>query len=331
MQIVTRSKPLIDVMLVLASEMARLDQYVATKVFPVLRVGKKDGHIPKILARRRVETVKRHKDGTFNRVETKLDEDTYSCEEAGLEERVSDEDRTLYRDSFDAELVAARAAVNSLLIARDNSLASTLFSTTTFGAGYNTAAVATWDNASGVPLKDVSLAQDKVAQRIGLWPNKLLIGRGLWTKLSQNAQIIDKVKAFASYAGSVQLEGRIPLTLLATAFNVEEVIVGMGVKDTANEGATESLSDIWTNTYALPFYTSPNLEANPGDVALGRTFVWDQVLSEAEAQGIEADQLMAWLVDMYREESTTADIVRAREYVTMKMLNKGAAHLITGC
>lgn len=329
----TTSAVLDDVGIALAQEQRLLDRFVAHRVFPFFRVSTKKGDMPRLLARRRVQTVKRHKDGTFNRVETSADQVSYSCENAGLEERLPDQDRVHFGSVFDAEFQVALGIARDVLRARDIALAAALFTTGTFGSGYNTAATGTWGGGSSDPILDVELAKDKIRQRIGMFPNKALMSAGLWTKASYDPKILAQVKTLRSYAGDLTANrGRIPLQVLADVFGLDEIIVGEEIKDTAAEGQTSSLSDIWASTFFLPFYSTPTPEAM-GDITLGRTFSWDPYLEQVASASEESESHpeLALLVDKYREDKTTADIIRAQEHIDMKLLYKDAGHLVTGC
>lgn len=333
MQDGTTSAVLGDVGITLAQEKRLTDRFVAHRVFPAFGVKTKKGDMPRLLARRRVQDVLRHKDGSFNRVESASDQVSYACQPAGLEERLPDQDRVHFANAFDAEYQVALGLTRDLLRGRDVSLAATLFTTGTFGSGYNAAGAAAWGSSSGSnPIKDVEVAKDEVRKKIGVRPNRMLIGAGLWTKASYDPQILAQVKSLRAYAGDIMASnGQIALPALAAAFQVDEIIVGEEVKDTSVEGATSSLSDIWASTYALLYYSTPTPEVM-SDITLGRMFSWNPYLDQAGegSDSVEIDPAMAFVVDKYRENKTTADIIRVQEYNQFKLLNKDAGYLLTG-
>jgi hypothetical protein len=329
----TQAEPLIDIGLALAQESSLLDRFVAHRVFPTAVVGEEHGRIPRWMRRSRVETVKRNKDGTFNRLQSAVEDESYRCEEAGLEEALPDRDRRHFASAFDSEMRISRQLASNLLLSRDDALANVLFSTDTFGAGFNTGATGAWGHATASnPIRDVELAKDQVRKRIGVYPNRLLIGAGLWTKASLDPKILDQVKVLRAYAGDTMASrGRIALDALALAFGVDEVIVGAAVKDSAKEGQGYSGADVWADDFALLFYGPQSISEE--DLALGRTFVWDDGLQGSDlsdATSIESDALHSFRVEKYREERVTSDIIRVRDYIDMKMLLKESAHLITG-
>jgi hypothetical protein len=165
-----------------------------------------------------------------------------------------------------------------------------------------------------------------------MFANQAVIGAGAWTKLSYDPQVLAQVKTLRAYAGDMAAnQGRIPLEVLATVFGLEKLLVGSAVKDTSVEGQTSTLSDIWDPTYMLFFYGKVN--PKPFDVSLGRTFLWDPYLSQP-SPGVEeqtVDALRGFVVDKYPEAKTKSDIVRVEESLEMKLLNKDAGYLLTGC
>lgn len=332
MQDGTTSPVLGDVGIALAQERRLLDRFIAHRIFPAFPVATKKGDMPRMLKRGRVQSVKRNKDGSFNRVESATDEISYSCEEAGLEELLPDKDRVHFATAFDAEYQVSLGLARDLLRARDVALAAALFTTGTFGSGYNTAAIGTWGAASGSnPIKDVELAKEQVRSRIGIFPNRMVIGAGLWAKLSYDPVIISHVKTLRAYAGDKDAaKSRIALNVLADVLGLEEIIVGEEVKDTSVEGQTSSNSDIWAATFALLFYSTKTPEM--GDITLGRTITWNPYLEQSTSgsDSSELDAELMFIADKYRENKTKGDVLRVEESNQMKLLYKDSGHLITG-
>jgi hypothetical protein len=309
-----------------------LDGFVAHRVFPNFSVGVSTAPIPKILARRRAERLWRAKHGEFPRNPISVDAgSTFDCKEAGFEEAMDAKDIEALGGIAQAEMIATTKAVQTLLRAKDNVLATLLMTTGTFGAGFNTAGAAAWDNSAGKPIDDVVKASELIRKRIGRRPNKLLISGGAYSKLMQNVQVQTQIKAVMGYTDKMGgISALINPVTLAAAFGLEEVIIGEDVKNTADEGQTESLTSTWSDTNALVFYAP----RNPTDLvspALGRTFVWEQ--GEKAAAGAVAvpvnDTLRGMQVEVY-DTTSKLHVVRPTQFLDMLLLNKDAGHLVTG-
>jgi hypothetical protein len=305
-----------------------LDGFVAHRIFPNFVVGVSTAPIPKILARRTVMRLYRAKHGEFPSNPIGVDAGTtFTCKEAGFEEKLDAFDIEALGGMNTAEEIAAQKAVQTLLRAKDAVLAALLFTTGTFGSGYNTAGAAAWDNANGKPINDVVAAGELVRKRIGRRPNKLLISGGAYSKLLLNAQIQSQVRVVLGYTDKEKgLAALITPQILAAAFGVEEVIVAEDVKSSADEGQTEVLASTWADTYALPFYSSTSL-VSPG---LGRTFIWDNKNNAAQAPTVSKyNPMLGMAVESY-DTTSKLHVIRPVQCLDMLLLNKDAGHLITG-
>jgi len=73
-------------------------------------------------------------------------------------------------------------------------------------------------------------------------------------------------------------------------------------------------------------------QGNGDEQALGHTLVCSKGLDKSAlsaASDVQADMTLAFNVEMYREEQTTADIIRVREQLAQKVTNVDAGCLVT--
>ena len=320
-----------DIALAVQQEMTGAGAYVATKIFPIFPVSVSTAPIPRIMPRRRVERLFRPKGGRYPRsaltVETA---GTFNCEFAGFEETLDAKDIELYGGEDIAMAVTAQKAAQTVLINRDAALAASIFNTTTFDGGYNTAGAAAWNNAIGKPIDDVLAAAGKVRQRIGIRANTLLISGTAYEHLCVNVQIQSQVRGILGYTDKQGgIAALINLEVLAAAFSLKQVIVADGIKNTADEGLTAVLADIWDSTKALVCYVpEADDRMSPG---LGRTFLWDADMSDVVTSGVASQSTLQGLhVEYYDDPSTEERVVRAKQCIDMLLLNKDAGHLVTG-
>lgn len=326
----TSFTPRPDLAVAVMQEDALVDAFVAHRIFPNFPVGVSTAPIPKILARRNVMRLYRAKHGEFPRNPIAVDAGgTYVCKEAGFEEALDAQDIEALGGMNRAEQIATTKAVQTLLRAKDATLAATLMTTGTFGSGYNTAGAAAWDNASGKPINDVVAAGEKVRQRIGRRANTVVISGGAYAKLLINAQIQSQVRAVLGYTDKGNgISALVNADLLAAAFGVKQVIVAEDVKNSADEGQTETLASTWGDTNALVCYVpeSPSDLVSP---CLGHTFIWEQGLDHGDMQIDAADAMRGMQVEVYDTQSKL-HVIRPVQNLDMLLLNKDAGHLITG-
>jgi len=320
-----------DLAIATMQEDALLTGFVAHEVFPTFPVGVSTAPIPKILARRNVQRLWRPKHGEFPRSPISVDAgSTFDCREAGFEEALDAKDIEALGGLANAEMIATSKAVQTLLRAKDNVLATLLMTTSTFGSGFNTAGAAAWDNASGKPIDDLLKAGELVRKRIGRRPNTVLISGGAYSKCMYNAQIVAQLKAILGYTDKGAINGLLSPQLLAAAFGVETVIVAEDVKTTADEGQTEVLASTWDDTKALIFYR-PKSNTDLISPCLGRTFVWEPGLTanQGAAPVATSDAMRGMQVEVY-DTTSKLHVVRPVQNLDMLLLNKDAGHLITG-
>jgi len=300
--------------------LADRQNFIGIKAAPVIEVGKASGTFGRIpieqLLQRR-ET-RRAPGGGYSRGSWTFEPDSYACQEHGAEEPVDDRDEAMYRDYFDAELIAAQRALDAVLREQEIRLATMLFNATTWtGAGLTTAVTLEWDandTAAAIPIHDVEGAVRKVWDATGLWPNALIINRNVFRNLRNLDQIVDRIEA--SGAGQAAKPGDITPQILARVFDLDYVLIGGGAYNSAKEGQTAVVSKIWSDEYAMVARVATT--SDPKEPCVARIFHWAEDGSE-----------IGGTIETYREEQTRSDIVRARNDCDEKVMYVECAHLLS--
>jgi hypothetical protein len=128
---------------------------------------------------------------------------------------------------------------------------ASLFNTGATGfSGYTEALNATsgaryrWDNyTSSTPLEDAAYAKNKIAVNSGATSGiQLIVGADVWTALENHPDVLDRIK-YTQF-------GVITEDLVAKAMQIDKILVGKALYNTANEGQTASLARVW-GKYAL--------------------------------------------------------------------------------
>jgi hypothetical protein len=104
------------------------------------------------------------------------------------------------------------------------------------------------DYTNSDPFTNIRTAISTVQAAIGRRPNTLVFGQATWNKLVDHPDIVERIKY--SMAGAVTAE------LVARLFDVEQVLIGSAVYNSADEGATDSLGYIW-GKHAWACYITP--------------------------------------------------------------------------
>jgi len=106
------------------------------------------------------------------------------------------------------------------------------------------------DYTNSNPVAAINDALDTCLVR----PNKMVIGRLAWTKLRQNPKLVESIKATG--AGGVNAQGMVARQAVAELFELEEVLIGGAMYNTAKPGQTPSYSRAWGKHCSL-IHSSP--------------------------------------------------------------------------
>jgi len=286
--------------------------YITHRVLPVFETPKVSGTYGVIPIEQmlRASNTKRAAGGAYGRGGWTFQEQSYTCLENGFEEPVDDRESEMYSDFFDAEQVSAARAFEQVLRGQEERVAAAVFNTTTWTA---TSVTNEWDDASNAtPITDVENGVQAVYAASGVWPNALIINRKVYRNLRLCDQIIDRFKS----QGFVDVRAsKINEAMLASIFDLDEIIVAGTTKNSANEGAAASLAPVWSDEYAMitKVATSNDLR----EACLGRTFHWGQDGSQPGGT-----------IESYRDETVRGDVVRVRHDVDNKIIYSAVGELL---
>lgn len=291
---------------------------ISNRVFPVVSVAQQSGNFGTIPIEQLLQQrdTKRAPGSGYSRGNFTFDDATYACVEHGAEEPVDDREAAMYAEYFDAEMIAAQRAYSAVLRNAEQRVADAVFNATTWtGASLTTAVTNEWDDTvNATPLTDVEAAVQKVYDNSGLWANALIINRKVFRNLRNCDQVIDRINSAG--AGSPSKASDVTVEMLAQAFDLDNIIVAGTSKNTAKEGQSASVSQIWSGEYAMVCKV-----ATSGDFrepCIGRTFHWSGDGSS-----------IGGTVENYRDESVRADIIRVRHDVDEIVLYAEAGHLLS--
>ncbi|MCX7429018.1 MAG: hypothetical protein NTW96_25750 [Planctomycetia bacterium] len=244
----------------------------------------------------------------------------FATEDHGVEEVLDDRNVKIYADILDAELIHTQRAEDAVARKYEIDVAAAVYDTSVWtGAGLTTALTNEWDDPdAATPIEDIEAARLKIINPSGLVPNALIVNRKQFFHLRRTDQIIDLIK----YSGKDDPK-RITASMLAQAFDLDFVLVAGGIKNTANEAATASISEIWGDEYAMLARVATSQD--PQEPCLGRTFIWSGDGPGAPGSGEE----LAILVEEYREEKVRGSVIRARNDRDIVIMYKEAAHLLS--
>lgn len=292
--------------------------FVGHKVFPVIETGLQSDNPGKIPLEQLLfnADTKRASGSGYGRGNFKFETFSYATDEHGWEEPVDDRDAQRYKELFQAESVATMRAYGVVLRNHEQRIADAVFNTTTWtGSDLTTAVTNEWDDASNAtPIVDVEAAVQKVYDNSGLKANALIVNWKVFRNLRNCNEVTDRISA--SGAGDRIRARDITIDQLKAVFDLDHVIVAGASKNTANEGQAASISQIWSNEYAMVCRVSDSIDMR--DPCIGRTFHWS-----------EDGSSVGGTIEQYRDEKVRSEIIRVRHDTDEVVMYAQAGHLLS--
>ena len=155
-------------------------RFVGGLILPTLSVPKQSGNFGKITLETILENssqTRRAPTSGYQRRQFEFTEDSYATEEHGIEEYLDDREVAMYADYFTAQAVAVRRAVNTILTAHEQRVASAVMDTTyyTGQASTHVTPATAWDQANSTPIEDIEAAWNKLRDNSGFRSNALIL------------------------------------------------------------------------------------------------------------------------------------------------------------
>lgn len=289
--------------------------FIGLRVMPVIESAKQAGSfgiIPIEELLKNADTERSPGSG-YKRGTWKFTSTTFATKEHGFEVPVDDRESEMYAEYFQAELVSAELALDIVLRNFERRIAALVFNTSTFSP---TAVGIEWStSATAVPITDVEAAVRRVYTASGMWPDTMIMDRIVFRNLRNCAQVIERIHA--SGAGDRVRPADITAAQLAAVFDLPNIIVAGGTKNTAKEGQSAALEQIWDDEYCMICRLAPP-GASVKVPGLGRTIHW----------GADGSQI-GTAMETYRDETVRGDVVRARMDTDEKIFYPEAGDLLS--
>lgn len=182
---------------------------------------------------------------------------TYTCINREIGKSLSVEELANQDQPFDGERDAAMFLMERILRRVEKITAANIFATGKWTTDLTPSTL--WDVNTSDPLKDIEVGMDSVRSKIGRRPNTAIIGAAAWKSLRIHPDIVDRIKYTSRDAATVELVANL-IGVPANRF-----FVGGTVENTANEGATATIADIWGKHMLLAYMSlQPSLHQPSG-------------------------------------------------------------------
>lgn len=280
---------------------------IAEKVMPVLNVAKESDKYftwNRGDAFRTTGRTSLRADGTEARtIGTSVSTSTYQMEEYALKTRVTDRELANADTALQLKMSKTRYVVDQLLLDQEIRVANLLQTSGNYAASNTGTPGTKWDAGSGVTIEaDLDDAKTAVRQQMGYEPNVIIIPDSVAKVIKRDSSIRELIKYTQS---NLLVNGDLPPTL----FNME-VVIPMGIKNTATEGNTDNFDNIWTDSVVLAYRTPTPSTDSP-------TF------------GVIFRKSNGQMVRSWREESKKVDFIEASMMQDEVITSNVSGYLLT--
>jgi len=246
--------------------------FIADKIFPIVNVGKQSDMIKTYNKADlyRIERTIRAPGNEANMINFQVGSDNYFCVNYALKVPTTIEDRANADPIFVRDIEQGRVMFiqDKLMLDWESRVATQVTNTSNVSTGFTVGSSWT-DYTNSRPLEDVWTAMDEQQDQSAYRPNRAVFGDLAWRNFSRNSQVIDKVNGTGVTGGGRNATKQQAAALL----EVDEVLVGAAYKNSAEEGISESLAQIWNDNVLL--YHSPDRPSTEIP-SFGYTFRWRQ-------------------------------------------------------
>lgn len=122
-----------------------------------------------------------------------------------------------------------------------------------------------FDNSD--PLTDIRVARQAIRSTTGVRPNVAIIGQKAWDVVRDHPDFVRRVYPGAGIGGTLTQD-----QFASVILNVDKVLIGETIKNTADEGTSGTFTDVWsTHLYLAYVAPSPGLRTP----SFGYAFQWN--------------------------------------------------------
>lgn len=244
-----------------------------------------------------IPEAKRNPRSVYKEIDFGVTADTYRAEEYGIETRIDDRERKNAPGAVDLDVGKTRRATNGILLNRERRVANLVTSTANVTQNTTLVGAAQWSDPTSDPQVTARAARAAIRSKTGVKPNKLMLGNDVFEALRIHPKVIDFMDG-----------GRASIQDLADYFEVGELIVAGAIYNSAREGQTATLVDLWGKD-ALFFFQSQIVAAD--EPSFGYQF-----------------EVLALSVFRYRDVPVTCDVIRVNEIRAEKITSTRLAYLV---
>jgi hypothetical protein len=230
-------------------------------IAPVVNVGKQSNSFPiwSIADAYQIHDTSRAPGTEANKIVTNVSTDKYFAKNWALKNEVTAEDLANADDAFRNELFGGRVRrLRSALDLDWERRVATAINTSTVGSssGVNSG-WASLGTGTSDPVGDIESALNNIQDATGVKPNRLIIPESVWRNIKRHADVISAVWGTSGVGRSRNVR----VEQFTELLELEKIFIARAYYNTADEGQTANLAQVWGDNCLAYFNTSaPSLE-----------------------------------------------------------------------
>lgn len=282
--------------------------FVIAEIMPIIPVLKESDKYAKFYKEelRRINTL-RAMGAESREVSWAVTHETYTCEEYALKGLVADRLRNNADKAIKPELTLTKKLLNWILL--DYEYRGQQLAQDTGNVGSSATPDIKWDGTSPTIEDDIDTAKNAVRQGAGVLPNKILMTADVKDAVKKDSTIRNLIRYTMPAAKDLLKSGELPPVI----FNLKTVIAN-SIQDTANEGQTASISDIWNDNVWVGY-----VEPTPDTESL----TWGFTMRVRQGGKLDV------IVTKWRESARKGDMIEPSIIQDEKVCATDCAYLIT--
>ena len=271
---------------------------IGAMIAPVIPVKKSSGTYFKydVNANFRIPKTARALRTRYPRIEWAPTKETYSTEEHGLEQPIDDKERRDADSPLDLDRDDTEILTNLVLLSWEYEVATAITTAASYASGHSEtlSGTAQWSDFAGSdPFTDIDDGIEVQHKATGQVSNTFWCGKEVWKILRRHPDLLarledDRIKVLTPELFTVLFD------------EIDQVLIGTAIRETAKEGATSSRAYIWGKDAGLAF-----VEPAPG--LKKQTLAYQFVAEDIK-------------VVRYRSEEIKSDVIRVQRESGLKFV-----------
>lgn len=241
-----------------------------------------------------------------NRSAWNLSTSTYTLVRHGLRDLVTDRMKANADVAVKPDVDVTEGLTGQIRLRMDVDLFSLINTLTNWANRTSLSSTQRWSANTTLsnPITFVDSATTSIRRRSGLKANTVVLSDSTFKAAKEHTSITDRVKYTSMQS--------VTPDLLATLFNVEKVLVSGAVRNTGDDGMTDTLSDVATDTAFVGY-----IERNPG---LKKPSAFYTFMKEGATR--------PYKVRKYRDDEREGDWIEVSSHYQIKTISSDCAYII---